>query len=168
MPMYVPRDEAFGDVKRQTVDAGSWKGMVNNIFPFLKDQSTEGETVKSFSEINELYKGSPSNESQRGKKSGKTNNDFPIKLNKMIKDSTSDAFKFDPPNIVSSKKQNSFSPIQKYLLYMEKIITRYSISGDASCCLRDDEFGRLTLAGMNPISIERLKVYIISSSFFVD
>ncbi|XVF40490.1 hypothetical protein PTKIN_Ptkin01aG0117700 [Pterospermum kingtungense] len=131
MPMYVPRDEAFGDVKRQTVDAGSWKGMVNNIFPYLKDYSTAGEAINSFSEINELYKKNPSNASHQ-KKSRKTT-DFPIKLiNKMIKDSTSDAFKFDPPNIVSR---------------------------DASCCLRDDEFGRLTLAGMNPLSIERLKVF---------
>ncbi|XWS18394.1 hypothetical protein CRYUN_Cryun32bG0039800 [Craigia yunnanensis] len=130
MPMYVPRDEAFGDVKRQTVDARSWKGMVNNFFPFLKDTSIEGEVIKSFSEINELYKENPSNESQR--EESRKNTRFPIKLNKIIKESTADAFKFDPPNIVSR---------------------------DASCCLRDDEFGRLTLSGMNPLSIERLKVF---------
>ncbi|KAK8484046.1 hypothetical protein V6N11_066627 [Hibiscus sabdariffa] len=115
MPMYVPRDEAFGDVKRQTVDAGSWKAMVNNFFSFLK-HSTEGEAVSSFADINNLYK--------------QCRNHWHI--NKMIKDSTADAFKFDPPNIVSR---------------------------DASCCLRDDEFGRLTLAGMNPVSIERLEAF---------
>ncbi|XVF59320.1 hypothetical protein PTKIN_Ptkin07bG0266400 [Pterospermum kingtungense] len=125
MPMYVPRDEAFGDVKRQTVDAGSWKGIINNFFPYLKDYSTAGEAINSCSEINELYKENPSNDSQQ-------TIDFPIKLNKTIKDTTSDAFKFDPPNIISN---------------------------NASSCLRDDEFGRLTLAGMNPLSIERLKVF---------
>ncbi|XP_022715874.1 linoleate 13S-lipoxygenase 3-1, chloroplastic-like isoform X2 [Durio zibethinus] len=130
MPMYVPRDESFGDVKRQTVDAGSWKGMVNNFFPFLKDSSTKGEVINSFSDINELYKENPFNESDW--QESRKNTRFPVKLNKMIKDSTSDAFKFNPPKIVSR---------------------------DASCCLRDDEFGRLTLAGMNPISIERLKVF---------
>ncbi|EOY28235.1 Lipoxygenase 3, putative isoform 2 [Theobroma cacao] len=129
LPMYVPRDEAFGDVKRQTVDAGSWKGMVNNFFPFLKDSSTNGEAI-TFSEINELYKENSCNESQQKESPKKAS--FPIKLNKMIKESTADAFRFDPPNIVSR---------------------------DASCCLRDDEFGRLTLAGMNPLSIERLKVF---------
>ncbi|OMO76434.1 Lipoxygenase [Corchorus capsularis] len=102
MPMYVPRDEVFNDVKRQTVDAGSWKGMVNNFSLSLKIILP------------------------------KKSSEFPIKLDKMFKESTSGAFKFDPPNIVSR---------------------------DASCCLRDDEFGRLTLAGMNPISIERLKVF---------
>ncbi|XVE88049.1 hypothetical protein DITRI_Ditri19aG0037500 [Diplodiscus trichospermus] len=132
MPMYVPRDEAFGDVKRQSVDAGSWKGMVNNFFPYLKDYSTEGDQViNSFSEINELYKQNHhSNESQR--KQSRNSTHYPSMINEMIKESTSDAFKFDPPNIVSR---------------------------DASCCLRDDEFGRLTLAGMNPLSIERLKVF---------
>ncbi|KAE8686695.1 Linoleate 13S-lipoxygenase 3-1 [Hibiscus syriacus] len=115
-PMYVPRDEAFGDVKRQTVDAGSWKAMMNNLFPLLK-HSTEGdEAVISFADINNLYK-------ERRNHSH---------LNKMIRESTTDAFKFDPPNIVSR---------------------------DASCCLLDDEFGRLTLAGMNPLSIERLQVF---------
>ncbi|KAE8724243.1 Lipoxygenase 4 [Hibiscus syriacus] len=114
-PMYVPRDEAFGDVKRQTVDSRSWKAMMNNLFPFLK-HSTEGdEAVNSFADINNLYK--------------ECRNHSHLK---MIKDSTADAFKFDPPIIVSR---------------------------DASCCLRDDEFGRLTLAGMNPLSIERLEFF---------
>ncbi|GMJ14160.1 lipoxygenase 3, Arabidopsis thaliana lipoxygenase 3 [Hibiscus trionum] len=115
MPMYVPRDEAFGDVKRETVDAGSRNAMMNNLFPFLK-HTTEGEAVSSFTDINNLYK-QCRNHSH---------------LNKIIKESTADAFKFDPP---------------------------YIVSRDASCCLRDDEFGRLTLAGMNPLSIERLHVF---------
>ncbi|KAK8294296.1 hypothetical protein V6Z12_D06G247200 [Gossypium hirsutum] len=112
MPMYVPRDEAFSDGKRRTVDAGSRKGMMKNLLPFFK-HSIEGDPINSFADINNLYK-----ESRNRSK-------FPV-------ESTADAFKFDPPNIVSR---------------------------EASCCLRDDEFGRFTLAGMNPISIERLKVF---------
>ncbi|TQD88369.1 hypothetical protein C1H46_026113 [Malus baccata] len=33
------------------------------------------------------------------------------------------------------------------------------ISRDTSCCLRDDEFGRQAVAGINPLSIERLTVF---------
>ncbi|PPS13787.1 hypothetical protein GOBAR_AA06749 [Gossypium barbadense] len=109
-PMYVSRDEAFVDEKKRSVDVGSWKGMMNNLFPFFK-HSTESDSVNSFADINNLYKES------------RNHSNFPV-------ESTADAFQFDPPNIVSR---------------------------DASCCLRDDEFGRFTLAGMNPISIERLK-----------
>ncbi|KAG4143737.1 hypothetical protein ERO13_D06G210600v2 [Gossypium hirsutum] len=112
MPMYVPRDEAFSDGKRRTVDAESRKGMMKNLLPFFK-HSIEGDPINSFADINNLYK-----ESRNRSK-------FPV-------ESTADAFKFDPPNIVSR---------------------------EASCCLRDDEFGRFTLADMNPISIERLKVF---------
>ncbi|TYG66325.1 hypothetical protein ES288_D06G258900v1 [Gossypium darwinii] len=104
MPMYVPRDEAFSDGKRRTVDAGSRKGMMKNLLPFFK-HSIEGDPINSFADINNLYK-----ESRNRSK-------FPV-------ESTANAFKFDPLNIVSN-----------------------------------DEFGRFTLAGMNPISIERLKVF---------
>ena len=41
-----------------------------------------------------------------------------------------------------------------------------TISADASGCLRDDEFGRQALAGINPLSIERLKV-ILGSIFII-
>ncbi|KAH1054957.1 hypothetical protein J1N35_033022 [Gossypium stocksii] len=111
-PMYVPRDEAFRGEKKQSVDAGSWKGMMNNLFPFFK-YSSESNSVNSFADINNLYKES------------RNHSNFPV-------ESAADTFKFDPPNIVSR---------------------------DASCCLQDDEFGRFKLAGMNPISIERLKVF---------
>ncbi|BFG27777.1 hypothetical protein CerSpe_140510 [Prunus speciosa] len=33
------------------------------------------------------------------------------------------------------------------------------ISWDASCCLRDDEFGRQAVAGINPLGIERRTVF---------
>ncbi|KAJ7968563.1 Lipoxygenase [Quillaja saponaria] len=47
-------------------------------------------------------------------------------------ESIDEFFKFDPPKIVSR---------------------------NSSYCLRDDEFGRQVLAGMNPLSIERLEVF---------
>ncbi|GMI89910.1 lipoxygenase 3, Arabidopsis thaliana lipoxygenase 3 [Hibiscus trionum] len=54
-------------------------------------------------------------------------------LHNMIKQSIQHVFKFDPPKLISRDIP--------------------------SCCLRDDELGRLSLAGMNPLSIERLKVF---------
>ncbi|KAE8731004.1 putative lipoxygenase 6 [Hibiscus syriacus] len=54
-------------------------------------------------------------------------------LHHMIKQSIQHVFKFDPPKLISRDVP--------------------------SCCLRDDELGRLTLAGMNPLSIERLKIF---------
>ncbi|PPS13785.1 hypothetical protein GOBAR_AA06747 [Gossypium barbadense] len=92
MPMYVPRDEAFSDGKRRTVDAGSPKGMMNNLFPFFK-HSIEGDSINSFADINNLYKES------------RNRSNFPV-------ESTADAFKFDPPNIVSSKFL-VFPPVSK-------------------------------------------------------
>lgn len=124
--MYVPRDEAFGDVKRQTVDAGSWKGMVNNFFPFLKDSSTNGEAI-TFSEINELYKENSCNESQQKESPKKAS--FPIKLNKMIKESTADAFRFDPPNIVSSKNKIIALQLRNLSLYIYLYIKNNNETG---------------------------------------
>ncbi|KAI4299382.1 hypothetical protein L6164_032849 [Bauhinia variegata] len=49
-----------------------------------------------------------------------------------LRDSIEEFFKFDPPKVISK---------------------------NTPCFLRDDEFGRQVLAGINPLSIERLKVF---------
>ncbi|KAK5803292.1 hypothetical protein PVK06_030937 [Gossypium arboreum] len=66
---------------------------------------------------------------------------LPKLLNKMIKE-WQDVFKFDSPKLISSDIP--------------------------SCCLRDDELGRLTLAGMDPLSIERLKAIEENKLFILD
>ncbi|XWS15743.1 hypothetical protein CRYUN_Cryun34aG0028000 [Craigia yunnanensis] len=132
MPKYVPRDEAFEDLRTAAIIEGKWKVMLSSLFPTLKEASINSDVIKTFSDINDLYKESPPFEI-------KSKDEFwekvhlPRMLRKMIKESMQDIFKFDPPNIIS-----------------RDIL---------SCCLRDDELGRLTLAGMNPLSIERLKVF---------
>ncbi|XP_017978690.1 PREDICTED: lipoxygenase 3, chloroplastic isoform X1 [Theobroma cacao] len=133
VPMYVPRDEAYEELKKETIAAGKRKGLLNNLVPWLKDVSTDNDAIQTFSEIYDLYKESPSLEIKSHKQDGfREKPHFLITINKMIKESTRDIFKFDPPNIISR---------------------------DPSCCVRDDELGRLTLAGMNPLSIERLKTF---------
>ncbi|KAM1689248.1 hypothetical protein ACFX2K_037024 [Malus domestica] len=50
---------------------------------------------------------------------------------------------------------NIFSKVQENLKFdPPKLISR-----DTSSCLRDDEFGRQAVAGINPLSIERLTVF---------
>ncbi|XVF25798.1 hypothetical protein REPUB_Repub13aG0244600 [Reevesia pubescens] len=131
MPMYVPRDEAFEDLKIAAINGGNLRLMLTNIFLSLKEASMNSDAINTFSVINKLYKKSRPFEI-KSKNEFWEMADLPRMFIKMIKEYMQNIFNFDLPKIVS---------------------------GDASCCLRDDEFGRLTLAGMNPISIERLKVF---------
>ncbi|MBA0800142.1 hypothetical protein Gohar_010594, partial [Gossypium harknessii] len=133
MPKYVPRDEAFGDLKAKAITEGKWKAMLRSLVPTLKQKvAINGEAIKSFSDITELYKESLPPFEEGGDECWEKGG-LPKLLNKMIKECGQDVFKFDSPKLISRDIP--------------------------SCCLRDDELGRLTLAGMNPLSIERLKVF---------
>ncbi|MBA0858247.1 hypothetical protein Goshw_023363 [Gossypium schwendimanii] len=133
MPKYVPRDEAFGDLKEKAITEGKWKAMLRSLVPTLKQKvAINGEAIKSFSDITELYKESLPPFEEGGDECWEKGG-LPKLLNKMIKECGQDVFKFDSPKLISRDIP--------------------------SCCLRDDELGRLTLAGMNPLSIERLKVF---------
>ncbi|XP_021294379.1 lipoxygenase 3, chloroplastic-like [Herrania umbratica] len=133
MPQYVPRDEAFEDLKIAAVTEGKWKLMLSSLLPSLKEAaSINSDVIRTFSDINDLYKESAPFE-LKSKNEFREKAHLPRMLNKMINESVQDIFKFDHPKIVSRD--------------------------NPSCFLRDDELGRLTLAGMNPLSIERLKVF---------
>ncbi|XVF87483.1 hypothetical protein PTKIN_Ptkin18bG0123600 [Pterospermum kingtungense] len=132
MPMYVPRDEAFEDLKVATITEGKWKVMLSGLIPTLKEASVNSDVIKTFSDIIDLYKkSSPFDIKSKSQFLEKAH--LPRMLDKIIKEPMQDVFKFDLPKIISRDVP--------------------------SFCLRDDEFGRLTLAGMNPLSIERLKVF---------
>ncbi|XP_065880090.1 lipoxygenase 3, chloroplastic-like [Euphorbia lathyris] len=123
MPMYVPRDEAFQDSKREALEAGKLKSQLNNLVPYLTNiPFISCDSIKRFSEINCLYKTRDSTGSGSG--FGAKSIQFPFLSPEILK--------FDLPE---------------------------AISRDGSFYLRDDEFGRLALAGMNPLSIERLQVF---------
>ncbi|KAG8635372.1 hypothetical protein MANES_16G028000v8 [Manihot esculenta] len=132
LPIYVPRDEALDESKTKAVDEGKLKGLVKNVIHKLSNVSTmmKSDSIKDFSEVNSLYK----ERSLLGVQTPIENwrrLPLPSILSK-IPLSITEISKFDPPK---------------------------GISRAASCCLRDEEFGRLTLRGLNPLSIERLKVF---------
>ncbi|KAF2303328.1 hypothetical protein GH714_016761 [Hevea brasiliensis] len=131
-PMYVPRDEALDDSKTKAVAAGKLKGLLKNLIPTLRNASMNSDSIKDFSEINSLYKRRTPLGVQLPIENW-SRLPLPSMLTK-IPQSIKEIYKFDPPNGIS-------------------------LSGGASCCLRDDEFGRLTLRGLNPLSIERLKIF---------
>ncbi|EEF43281.1 lipoxygenase, putative [Ricinus communis] len=129
MPMYVPRDEALKDGRRIEVSVGKLKAAVRNLIPVLRNGFVKSDCIKEFSEINGLYK-------KRGgigeKSKTECSKTFPLPcIPNNISESLSQIHKFNRPKGISWN-----------VLY-----------------LRDDEFGRLTLRGMNPLSIERLKVF---------
>eukprot|EP00257_Ricinus_communis_P005152 XP_002519072.3 linoleate 13S-lipoxygenase 3-1, chloroplastic [Ricinus communis] len=131
MPMYVPRDEAYEDCKREDISVGKLKAVAKNLVPGLRNGSIESDYIKEFSEINHLYK-KRSSVGEKSKKECSKTLSLPCMLSK-ISESFSQIYKFDPPKAIP-------------------------VWGETPC-LRDDEFGRLTLRGMNPLSIERLKVF---------
>ncbi|EOY28238.1 Uncharacterized protein TCM_029864 [Theobroma cacao] len=51
VPMYVPRDEAYEELKKETIAAGKRKGQLNNLAPWRKDVSTDNAAIQTFSEI---------------------------------------------------------------------------------------------------------------------
>ncbi|KAF2304541.1 hypothetical protein GH714_033133 [Hevea brasiliensis] len=130
--MYVPRDEALDDSKTKAVAAGKLKGLLKNLIPTLRNASMNSDSIKDFSEINSLYKRRTPLGVQLPIENW-SRLPLPSMLTK-IPQSIKEIYKFDPPNGIS-------------------------LSGGASCCLRDDEFGRLTLRGLNPLSIEMLKIF---------
>lgn len=104
MPKYVPRDEAFEDLKAKAINEGKWKAMLRSLVPTLKQKvAINGEAIKSFSDITELYKESTVPPFEVGDDECWKKGGLPKLLNKMIKECGQDVFKFDSPKLISSK-----------------------------------------------------------------
>ncbi|OWM77455.1 hypothetical protein CDL15_Pgr016852 [Punica granatum] len=131
-PIYVPRDETLADSKREAVNRDKLKGILRNIVPSLVARlSTESDVLKGFSDVNGLYRERSlvQPESQKNRIIEK----LPIaRVLCKIQGLAEEIVKFEPPKI---------------------------ISGDNGCCLRDDDFGRQVLAGINTLSIECLREF---------
>uniref|UniRef100_A0A1J3DSB0 Lipoxygenase n=1 Tax=Noccaea caerulescens TaxID=107243 RepID=A0A1J3DSB0_NOCCA len=129
LPMYVPRDEQFEESKQNTFAACRLKAVLHNLIPSLK-ASILAEDFANFGEIDSLYK-----------------EGLLLKLG--IQD---DMFKkFPLPKIVTSLQKSS----EGLLRYDTPKI----ISKDKYAWLRDDEFARQAIAGINPVNVERVTTF---------
>ncbi|CAF1909585.1 unnamed protein product [Brassica oleracea] len=129
LPMYVPRDEQFEESKKNTFAACRLKAVLHNLVPSLK-ASILAEDFANFGEIDSLYK-----------------EGLLLKLG--IQD---DMFKkFPLPKIVTTLQKSS----EGLLRYDTPKI----VSKDKYAWLRDDEFARQAIAGINPVNIERVTTY---------
>lgn len=101
MPMYVPRDESLGELKRSTVNLGKMKGIVRNVIPSLITTVSDYSVFEQFSDIRDLYK-----ERSPEKMSRKGTTKFPLtNVLDTFQESVEEFLKFDPPKINSSKQQ---------------------------------------------------------------
>ncbi|KAM7471872.1 hypothetical protein LguiA_010055 [Lonicera macranthoides] len=132
-PMYVPRDEQFEESKQNTFAAGRLKAVLHNLIPSLMASiSSENRDFKGFSHIDSLY-----------------SEGLLLKLglqDELLK-------KLPLPNLVTKIQESS---LQGGLL---KYNTPKIASKDKFAWFRDDEFARQTVAGVNPVTIEKLEVF---------
>ncbi|OMO66150.1 Lipoxygenase [Corchorus olitorius] len=131
LPMYVPRDEQFEESKWNTFSAGRLRAVLHNLLPQLKASiSAHNRDLNSFSDIDGLYKEGLL--LKLGLQEEIVNNlPLPRMVNK-IQESSEGLLKYETPKVVSK---------------------------DKFAWLRDDEFARQVLAGVNPVNIERLTVF---------
>ncbi|XP_055825594.1 linoleate 13S-lipoxygenase 3-1, chloroplastic [Solanum dulcamara] len=128
-PTYVPRDEQFEESKMNTFSTSRLKAVLHNLIPSL---------MASISSNNHDFKGFSDIDSLYSE-------GLLLKLglqDEVLK-------KLPLPKVVSSIKEGD---LLKY--DTPKILTK-----DKFAWLRDDEFARQTIAGVNPVTIERLQVF---------
>ncbi|XP_057818016.2 linoleate 13S-lipoxygenase 3-1, chloroplastic isoform X2 [Cryptomeria japonica] len=133
--VYVPRDETFEEIKQSTFSAGALKALFHNLIPSLVESfANANHEFGCFSEIDQLYTEGRILKFDQGR-------DI---FNKLVL-----------PKIVNKIRETG----EQLLRYETPSI----ISRDRFAWLRDNEFARQVLAGVNPVNIERLKEFPIVS-----
>lgn len=134
-PVYVPRDETFEEIKQNTFSAGRLKAVIHNLIPSIAATLSNSDiSFKCFSDIDKLY-----------------NDGF------LLKD---DENKDIIENLLVGKMVKQVVSIGERLFKYE---TPAIIKRDRFAWLRDNEFARQALAGVNPVNIEVLKEFPIFS-----
>ncbi|XP_010415331.1 PREDICTED: lipoxygenase 6, chloroplastic-like [Camelina sativa] len=133
---YVPRDEVFEEIKRDTFRAGRFKALFHNLVPSIAAALSNLDIPFScFSDIDNLYKSNIVLGHTEPKDTG-----FGSYIGGFmngILNVTETLLKYDTPAV---------------------------IKWDRFAWLRDNEFGRQALAGVNPVNIELLKELPIRSN----
>ncbi|CAJ2677601.1 unnamed protein product [Trifolium pratense] len=134
-PVYVPRDETFEEIKQATFSAGRLKAVLHNLIPTISASLSRSDIpFKCFSEIDKLYIDGVSLIDEENK--GLVDSLLVGKVMKQVLSSGKRLLKYELPAIVK---------------------------GDKFAWLRDNEFARQALAGVNPVNIELLKEFPICS-----
>lgn len=133
-PVYVPRDEDFEEIKQNTFSSGALKALFHNLIPALKAAFSSSDShFECFSDIDRLYKDGV-----------------------MLK---GEEHKFTERLMLPSMLKGLMSMGERLMKYDVPSI----ISRDRFSWLRDNEFARQTLAGVNPVDIQRLREFPILS-----
>ena len=94
LPMYVPRDEQFEELKTQAFSSMRVKALFHNLIPSLKaNLSSQSSDFNDFSDVDDLY------DTQGFLQKLLKDSDFA----KKIPESSLKLFKFDTPMIISSE-----------------------------------------------------------------
>ncbi|GKB27121.1 linoleate 13S-lipoxygenase 3-1, chloroplastic [Tanacetum coccineum] len=131
-PLYVPRDEQFDESKQNTFSTSRLKAVLHNLLPSMVASISKKHDFKGFTQIESLY-----------------SEGVLLKLglqDDLIK-------KLRLPNLVTRLHESS------QVVAFQVRDTPNNLSEDRFSWLRDDEFARQALAGVNPVSIEKLKVF---------
>ncbi|KAH0991875.1 hypothetical protein GBA52_003358 [Prunus armeniaca] len=138
-PVYVPRDETFEEIKQNTFSAGRLKALLHNLLPSLAATLSSSDIpFKAFSDIDDLYNDGVLIKEEE-QKEGKI-----LFLGSMVKE--------------------VLTVGERWLKYEIPAV----IKRDRFAWLRDNEFARQTLAGVNPVNIEILKAIEDKRLFILD
>ncbi|KAL0364300.1 UNVERIFIED_CONTAM: Lipoxygenase 6, chloroplastic [Sesamum angustifolium] len=139
-PVYVPRDETFEEIKQNTFSAGRLKALLHNLIPLIVTTlSSSDMPFTNFSDIDKLYNDGVLLKEEEPKEAKKN-------------------------KILATVMNQMFTVGDKLLKYdLPAIIKR-----DRFAWLRDNEFARQTLAGVNPVNIALLKELPILSKLDPD
>ncbi|KAL4279662.1 hypothetical protein GQ457_03G009150 [Hibiscus cannabinus] len=134
-PVYVPRDEAFEEIKQDTFSAGRLKALLHNLVPLMAATLSSSDiSFTCFSDIDKLY-----------------NDGFVLKDDEQRE--------LGDNLFIGNMMKQVLSVGQKLLKYEIPAVIRR----DRFSWLRDNEFARQALAGVNPVNIEIVKEFPIHS-----